>query len=121
MEEFTVVHEENIDGFDIELAIIDEDTPLEDVFDDSVQDLDELNEQIESGEFIHFIARVRAKYNGHVLGEDFLGSCLYVNVEEFYTTYRDDYYMDMVYSAIHEAKKKLLGFAPKIAELQMSN
>jgi len=52
-----------------------------------------------------FCAKVSAWKDGKELGVDYLGCCCYKTVEEFYTTYKDEYFSDMVKNAIEEAKK----------------
>ena len=47
-----------------------------------------------------FSARVMAcDRAGRILGEAFLGCCCYETVEAFYTTYKDDYFADLVQEA----------------------
>lgn len=52
-----------------------------------------------------FSARVSAWKNGEELASTYLGACCYKTVEEFYTTYHDDYFADMVREVIVEAKR----------------
>lgn len=52
-----------------------------------------------------FSARVSAWKNGEELASTYLGCCCYETVEEFYTTYHDGYFADMVHEVIVEAKR----------------
>ena len=54
-----------------------------------------------------FSARVVAKKEGVILGEDYLGCCCYKSEEEFYTKYFDDYFKDMIKACVSEAEKNL--------------
>lgn len=54
--------------------------------------------------FPFFIAKVSAWLDGQELGTAYLGACCYKTTNEFYTTYRDEYFADMVEEALGEAK-----------------
>ena len=95
---------ETIDGFDIHFEALPEDLQLQDTFDDTVTDIDQLARDIDSGKYEYFCAKVSANKSGVELGTDYLGACLYDSIEQFYTEYHDDYFIDMVSSAIDEAK-----------------
>jgi hypothetical protein len=53
-----------------------------------------------------FCAKVSAWKDGKELGTAYLGCCCYKTTEEFYTTYKDDYFADMVEEALAEAKER---------------
>lgn len=53
-----------------------------------------------------FCAKVSAWKDGKELGTDYLGCCSYRTAEEFYTTYKDDYFAQMVDVAVAEAKSR---------------
>ena len=93
---------ENFEGFDIYFEELPEE---QDVYSYLRIELGwtekEANEY--TGEF--FCARVSAVKNGIELASDYLGTCIYNNVEDFYTTYKDDYYADMRNTVIVEAKE----------------
>ena len=52
-----------------------------------------------------FCAKVSAWKNGEELASKYLGCCCYKTVEEFYTTYHDGYFADMVQEVVTEAKR----------------
>lgn len=54
-----------------------------------------------------FAAHVVAKKGGVELGEAYLGCCCYNSHKEFYTTYFDCYFKDMMKDAVAEAKTRL--------------
>lgn len=54
-----------------------------------------------------FCAHIQIVKAGFVLSDQYLGCCCYNTVKEFYTTYRNDYYMDMLSEGIREAKAAL--------------
>ena len=54
-----------------------------------------------------FTARVVARKGGIDLGESFLGCCCYTSHKEFYTTYFNDYFKDMMEEAVSDAEVKL--------------
>lgn len=56
-------------------------------------------------DFAWFSARVSAWKNGEELASKYLGACCYESVEEFYTKYHDDYYVQMVEEVVVEAKR----------------
>jgi hypothetical protein len=49
----------------------------------SFDDTGEVRRKLESGEFTCFTARVRVFFDGHEVGSDYLGSCIYRSLEEF--------------------------------------
>jgi len=90
---------------------------------------------IESGEFIVFCAHVEVIHRptGAVLGEDYLGSCIYKDFEDFMDHREcgkqnrkwakqgkevrcDSYFMDMIGEAIREARKNYAGM--KLGQLR---
>jgi len=54
-----------------------------------------------------FTAKVSAWKGGKEFASDYLGACSYENVADFYTTYKDDYFNDMVETVIQEAVKSI--------------
>jgi len=60
-----------------------------------------------------FSAHVQIRKAGLVLSDQYLGCCCYNSVKEFYTTYKNDYFGDMVKEGISEAKLVLPGLINK--------
>jgi hypothetical protein len=100
-----LIQTEKVDGFDINFYELEEDISPADVFD--ADDINEINEKIENGEYVWFCAKVTASKNGIELADDYLGGCCYNSAEEFCTTYKEDYYRDMVETVIKEAKENI--------------
>lgn len=100
-----LMHTEEREGFTIELRFLPEDTAIADSFDSSVNDLKELEDKVSRGVYMWFAAHVTASKAGIVLGEDYLGACMYESLEAFMQP--DGYWPDMVSEAISHAKAKL--------------
>lgn len=54
-----------------------------------------------------FTAHVQIRVAGLALSDQYLGCCCYNSTKEFYTTYKDDYFKDMVSEGIDEAREVL--------------
>ncbi len=108
-----LVHSETINGFDIAFYALPEDSSPEGMFSSGDDQADkDLIQKIYNGTYTWFIAKVTASKEGIELGTDYLGGCCYTSEQEFCTTYRNDYYMDMVNTAISKANtniRKLCG------------
>lgn len=63
-----------VDQFTVEIAFAPDDTQLDLLFDTDADYYPELIENLDSGFWQHMICRVQAKYDGTVMGEDYLGS-----------------------------------------------
>jgi len=71
---FYVEEEFDRDQFTVEIAFAPDDTQLDLLFDTEADYYPELIENLESGFWQHMIVRVEAKYDGKVMGSDYLGS-----------------------------------------------
>jgi hypothetical protein len=105
MQHWEKLHSEKVQGFDIDFSITYDETHPRDLFDDSIEDINELCDKIDRGVLTWFIAKVTASKNGIVLSDDYLGGCLYENAMDFVTD--DYYYSDMKQTVIDEAKKAI--------------
>lgn len=78
----------------------------DDDLDLSWDDTGEVQERLERGLYIAFVARIRVthKETGAVLGEAYLGGNVYENASDFR---RDVYFYDMIADACGEARKVL--------------
>jgi len=93
------------DGFIICFEAEEEDIAMRQHF---IKECGWTTEQYEAIEdYAWFSAKVSAWRDGVELGVAYLGACCYETPEEFYTTYKDDYFADMVEDAIAEAKKRV--------------
>jgi len=73
---YMVEETRTVDQFTIEIAFAPDDTQLDLLFDTDADYYPELIENLESGFWQHMIVRVQAKYDGKVMGESYLGSCV---------------------------------------------
>lgn len=104
----TCLHHEIVDGFNIHFYTMPEDmSPIGNFASGDEAADQEIIDKINDGTYTWFIAQVTASKEGIELGCDYLGGCCYNSEEEFYTKYKNDYYADMVKTAISEAKAKL--------------
>ena len=103
MTHYTKQHTEVVEGFDIVFSTAYEDTHPRDHF--MPEDAPKICEDIDSGKYEWFVARVQAFKNGIELGTEYLGGCLYESPMQFVKD--NDYYGDMVQSAIEEAKANI--------------
>lgn len=83
-----------------------EDSSPRDSFDESCYDLDEMCRKIDAGYLDWFVARVQYFYDGVEMGSDYLGGCLYDNVNEAFRDGLDGYLEDMEFRAREEAQKR---------------
>lgn len=103
---------EKIDNISIYFEPLLEDVSPYDKFE--TEDAKKTIEEIESGKWVYFIAKVTAKIDGEKddpynleLATDYLGGCVYESYEDFYTIYKDECYSDMRDTVLEEAKKEL--------------
>lgn len=102
MSHWETVHTEEHEGFTITLRIAPAyDEPDWDV---SPEELKEINDKIESGALLWFVARVSASKAGVELGDDYLGGNCYASAQEFVGSC---VYDDMREAAIEAAKAKI--------------
>ena len=100
---YEIVHRENFESFQIELATEPEwDAPDWDFEEGEKQ---KLLEDIESGKVLWFVARVRAYKAGVLLATDYLGGCCYNSVKDFLDVH--GYYGDMRRTVVDAARAKL--------------
>lgn len=104
MQHWETIKTASVDGFDIVLSFAPEDTHPRDCFDDSIDDIQQLCKDIDSGRLIWFVARVEAHKNGICLASDYLGGCLYSDAADFIA---GGYYDDMVQTAISDARNAI--------------
>jgi hypothetical protein len=98
---YELIHTEQYKGFDIKFYTTWEYEHPAMLFDESEWDLKELCQKIDDGDYVWFIAKVTASKHGIELADDYLGGCLYDNVQQFVT--EDGYYADMRENVVKEA------------------
>lgn len=99
-----LIHAEVRDGFTIKFFAEAEYMTL-DQMSFEADAVEEISEQLDSGELVLFCAKVTASRNGIELASDYLGGCIYKDEKEFINN--DDYYGDMVATVIEEAKQAI--------------
>jgi len=102
------------DGYDIIVDKTYEDLSPRDCFDDSVTDIKQLCEDIDSGRYEWFMLRVRVLVEGLELAEEFLGGCLYSDPKEVLS---DGTAEDLIDQAMTEAKGHVYRLSRKFTEL----
>ena len=75
MDYYYTVKEFKYANFDIIVDWTDEHCALEDCFDETVTDIKTMIDRCNAGLDTHYIARVRAMYDGVEMGSAYLGSC----------------------------------------------
>ena len=106
---FYVEEEFDRDQFTVEIAFAPDDTQLDLLFDTDADYYPELIENLESGFWQHMIVRVEAKYDGKVMGSDYLGSIVAESPAAWLKEQEEDGVVDhMIESALDEAGKEAL-------------
>jgi hypothetical protein len=81
--QYKTVHEEYKDGpFDVKVWYAPEFVPLADLFDDTVCDIKEMEQKVDSGNASWFVAGVDYYYQGHEVGTSSVGGFYYEEWEE---------------------------------------
>ena len=111
------VETRTVGKLDVELSWAEEVTPLDDAFDPDCTDIEEMKERCEQFIDTHYIARVRALYNGREYGESILGSCYASNCspEDNMLSGIDGYLPQMIDEAVKEAERALARVAKEFA------
>ena len=102
-----------VDQFTVEIGFAPDDTQLDLLFDTDMEGYDELIENLESGFWQHMICRVQAKYDGKVMGEEYLGSILAESPAKWIESDKD-YIDDLVDSAMDEARENISALKTKL-------
>ena len=102
---FYVEEQFDRDQFIVEIAFAPDDTQLDLLFDTDADYYPELIENLESGFWQHMIVRVEAKYDGKVMGSDYLGSIVAESPAAWLKEQEEDGVVDhMIETAIDEAR-----------------
>jgi hypothetical protein len=104
-----------VDQFTVEIGFAPDDTQLDLLFDTDADYYPELIENLESGFWQHMICRVQAKYDGKVMGEDYLGSCVAEDGADFQKQ-SPDLINDMIDTAVDEARNEAVRMLDKLKE-----
>lgn len=114
---YTTTHEFNGIPFTITIDFLGEDTPLEDTFDNAIDNLPDLRSQISNGDLQYFCAKVTASYHDLDLSSSYLGCCLYDTYGSFLNE-PNGYYRDMLIETCTEAYEKLTAICKSIHSKQ---
>lgn len=104
------------EGFDIIVDKTWEDMHPSDCFDDSVTDINQLCEQIDTGYYDWFMLRVRVLVDGHELASEYLGGCCYEDARDVLT---DGVAEDIIWTAMNEAKQRAGSLSQKLFMLSL--
>jgi hypothetical protein len=102
------------EGYDIIVDKSYEDLHPRDCFDDSVTDIKQLCEDIDSGRLDWFMLRVRVLVEGLELADEYLGGCLYADPKEVLT---DGTAEDIIDMAMSRAKQQVYRLKQRFSEL----
>ncbi len=102
---YQLVETREVDQFTVEISFAPDDTQLDLLFDTDADYYPGLIENLESGFWQHMICRVQAKYDGKVMGEDYLGSCVAEGGDDFMKQ-SSDTINDMVAFTVDEARNE---------------
>ncbi len=106
------------EGFEIIVDKTWEDMHPRDCFDDSVTDIGQLCEQIDTGYYDWFMLRVRCLVDGHELAAEYLGGCCYENAKDVLT---DGVAEDIIWTAMNEAKQRAAALSQRLFMLSLRN
>ena len=97
-----LILKEHKNGFDIRFFALQPDGELSDQY-MYPDDLAEVLQKIEIGEWLHFGAKIVISKDGIDLAEEYLGQCIYTSYMDF--VLMDDYYSQMCDDGIVQATK----------------
>jgi hypothetical protein len=106
------------EGFKIIVDKTWEDMHPRDCFDDSIDDIGKLCEQIDTGYYDWFMLRVRCLIDGHELSSEYLGGCLYESASDVLT---DGTAEDIIELALANAKTGAAELASKLFLVTLRN
>ena len=109
---FETVEQFDYDQFIVEIAFAPDDTQLDLLFDTDDDGYPQLVANIEQGVWQHMICRVRATYDGKVMGESYLGSVISASPQEWL-----DESQDIVDDMVREAVDQARGEAVRMLEI----
>lgn len=102
--------------FEVEIAWAYEDQPLSSVF-ETPEEIEIHQRRCENYTDTHFIARVRAMYDGVEMGSDYLGSCYAYDCtpeDSINHTSLDGYLEQMIHTAVSEAQAEAVAMIDRL-------
>lgn len=114
MRHYYTVNEKMDGAFKVVHSWTYEDVSLADCFDESCFDINEMARKVDSGHLDWFVARVQYFYDGVEMGCDYLGGCLYEDVNKAFEDGLDGYLEDMEDRAREEAQSRALEMVERL-------
>jgi len=96
-----------------------EDTSIRDMFEETEEEYSEMERRLDAHLDTHYVARVRALFDGHELGSDTLGSCYAYGCDpaEDMTNGIGGYLDQMIEEATKQAQQELQSLKEKIESI----
>lgn len=116
MRYFTTVKEFKVDQFDIIVDWTYEDCSIRDMFDETEEEFAEMERRLDNEIDTHYIARVRAMYDGVEMGCDTLGSCYArdCSPEDDINDGISGYLEDMIEEAVDQARTEAVAMLQRL-------
>ena len=116
MRNFTTVKEFKVDQFDIIVDWTYEDCSVRDCFDETEEEFAEMERRLEAYQDTHYIARVRAMYDGVEMGSATIGSCYArdCSPEDDINDGIGGYLEDMVDQAVDQARTEAVAMLQRL-------
>jgi len=116
MRNFTTVKEFKVDQFDIIVDWTYEDCSVRDCFDETEEEFAEMERRLEAYQDTHYIARVRAMYDGVEMGSATIGSCYArdCSPEDDINDGIGGYLEDMVDEAVDQARTEAVAMLQRL-------
>lgn len=99
---YKTIQEFSRDGFDVTVDVCAEDTPLQDMYDDTCYDIQDMVRKVDYGVWDWFRLRVTVHVAGVELGRADLGGCLYADCADVLC---DGVAEDLVQEALEQARQ----------------
>ena len=116
MRNFTTVKEFKIDQFDVIVDWTYEDCSVRDCFDETEEEFAEMERRLDAYLDTHYIARVRAMYDGVEMGSSTIGSCYArdCSPEDDINDGIGGYLEDMVDQAVDQARTEAVAMLQRL-------
>jgi hypothetical protein len=118
MRYYTTAKEFKVDQFDVIVDWTYEDCSVRDCFDETEEEFREMERRLDNEIDTHYIARVRAMYDGVEMGVDHLGSCYArdCSPEDDINAGIGGYLEDMVDQAVDQARNEAVAMLQRLKE-----
>jgi hypothetical protein len=118
MRYYTTAKEFKVDQFDVIVDWTYEDCSVRDCFDETEEEFREMERRLDNEIDTHYIARVRAMYDGVEMGVDHLGSCYArdCSPEDDINAGIGGYLADMVDQGVDQARNEAVAMLQRLKE-----